>query len=77
MKLVIDDFEIEVSARRLTESRKNKEATMYFLNTLSLFAAKAQERFYDVGAVALSEWAKECSDDIYYFLKDNGAYEKK
>lgn len=76
MKLIIDDFEVEVKAKFEGGERYNKEATLFFLNHLVVLAGEAKKGFEAEGAYALADSAQRAQKNIYEFCKDKGAYKE-
>ena len=82
MKIIIDDFEIELKVKRTGEKRCNKLSAMYFLNYLSLL-------FYDSGLLkdkqykesqkeytkAVSNMRYDEASKIHDFLNNMGFYD--
>ena len=62
--------------KRVTIMLQGEEITapMHLLNSISLWAAEAANRYNSVGAAALGKEAKESSYQIYNQLKEMGFY---
>lgn len=76
MKLMIDDYEVEVSARRAWSDDENED-TEYFLNELSIFLSDAATQYASHGYEVLADSADRMSHDIYVALKGAGAYDRE
>ena len=74
MKLIIDDFEVEVKAKFEGGERYNKEATLFFLNHLSMLASAARKHFESEGAYALADDAERVRSQLFKFCDDKGVY---
>ena len=78
MKLVINDFEVEIKARRTWRSKRaNSKDTMSFLNQVSIFCGDASKQYDFEGYEALSKNARVWSHEIYTYLNDNGLYDNQ
>ena len=74
MRLIIDDFEVEVKARLVNKDRFSRKDTMRFLNKVSIWAGEASKQYDDNGLDSLAEWTQKASDQIYETLRKNGCY---
>lgn len=74
MKITINDYEIEIKARKPLGGKFNKKDTMDLLNLISLYASEAARQWDAEGADALAEMAQDDSDMIYKALDANGLY---
>lgn len=69
MKLMLDEYEVEIRAKKTWHDKRNKKDTMEFLNTLSILL--------DSDINIFQEKAIDWSDEIYTKLKAEGAYNKQ
>lgn len=92
MKFIVDGYIIEVKAKRISESRCSKDATMGFMNTVSIwmddsarydaFENKNDSHWYDDKPDAIevskrcAEYLRRESNKLYEQLKDYGCYDK-
>lgn len=74
MTIMIDGFEVEIKARGFGKERYNKADTMYLLNTISLWAGEAAEKWSREGSEAIAKDARHNSNAIYKFLEGKGLY---
>ena len=76
MKIEINEYEIEVKAKRLNENRASKRTTMQVLNTISIWAAKAAKIMRAEDCPTLAKEYEEIADKLYRILKSEGLYDK-
>lgn len=74
MRLTINGAEVEIKVKGKYSSRANKQDTMFFLNTLSIWASEAANHYRYEGAEALEKDARTCGMDIYNALDAAGLY---
>lgn len=77
MKFTIDGYEVEVKAKFNLKGRYNKEDTMHLMNWLSMVLDAAACSYNYREHEALAKQAHKAADEIYYTLKDYGAYDKR
>lgn len=85
MKFTVGDYEIEVKAKHDYETRNNREATIYFLNELSILYGERAEldtrknaeepRDYYTGEHGTIAQARRTSHEIFKQLEALGAYD--
>lgn len=75
MKIIIDHCEIEIKAKKIGESKYNKQETMYILNMFSLYAHEAAQRYRKDRLNGIARQAEEVSEMIYDVLDTNRFYD--
>lgn len=76
MKLIIGDYEINISAKNLEFDKKNSLLrTMYFLNECSIAFNEASKQIAERTPITSKRYEK-MADDIYAALRAAGAYKE-
>lgn len=75
MKLMIGNYEVEISARNtITSKRKNAQDTGFFLNEISIALDEASLSYMQKGYEGLWQATERMSKDIYNALQAKGFY---
>lgn len=75
MKLMIGNYEVEISARNtITSKRKNAQDTGFFLNEISMALDEASLSYIGKGYEGLWQATKGMSNDIFSALQAKGFY---
>lgn len=81
MKIIIGNYDVEISAKLSFRARSSKQDTLNFLNYLSLIFDDASE-FQKVQngnpysyACACAKESKQISKDLFEFCKEQGLYD--
>lgn len=74
MKIMIGDYEVNISARYTRNEKATKAETMHFLNELAIAYFEASEFNKRLTCYASAKDFKEKSDSIHNFLEEKGCY---
>ena len=78
MKLIIDEYEVDIKVKHSKYGKKaNKADTMDFLNTLSIFCTDSARLNRMLGTHSIADEAEQYGKDIYGYLEAKGAYDIK
>ena len=74
MKIKIDNFEIDIKAKRDTSDKYNREDTFYFLNMVSMAFSEASEHYEMLKLFGLQKEFHQIDMEIFQYLKDRNYY---
>ena len=75
MKLIINDYEVTITAKYKYNNRANKRDTAAVLNTMSIFATEASNHYTQIGMHALAKTAEKVGSEIFHYLDEQGVYD--
>ena len=75
MKLVIGYYEVDVKAKYVAESRANKEATTYFLNSIAAALNAQAEKEEKLGLPLAAKKTSQDAMQIHDFLDSKHFYD--
>ena len=74
MKVVINGYEVSISAKHVWQRRQSKQATLEFLNELSIIYSEASEFNNNKNYTQLAMTYRKTSDYLYDFNNEQGLY---
>lgn len=76
MKIIINGYEVSVSAKHVWQEKASKQSTLEFLNELSIVYSEASEYNKETGYSQIADTYKEASDNLYVFNNEHGLYDE-
>ena len=74
MKLIIDGYEVSITARHVWQEKGCNKSTLEFLNELSIVYEEASHYNKSAGYARTAEIYQHTSNDIYVFNNEHGLY---
>ena len=74
MKVVINGFEVNITAKDPTKVHTQKDATLFILNTLAQYSFQAGKNFKEMNYDGLSEQAFDNGKAFYDVCEKEGYY---
>lgn len=74
MNVKMCGYDVSISARHIWQDKKSKQATLEFLNYLSIVLEEASNNYRKEGLETAAATLCNYSDELYDICKDNGLY---
>ena len=75
MKVIINGYEVSVSAKHVWQEKASKKSTLEFLNELSIVYSEASEYNKNKGYSQTADTYNKTSDNLYDFNNGHGLYD--